>query len=183
MADRLHGALRRANGLVALVLGAALLIMAGYVLADVVTRKLGLGIVQGSEEMSGYLMAALASWGLAYTMVERAHVRIDLIRQRLVSDHQALMDLFVMVVTNAVVLLIAFECWPVLATTLKRGSEANTPLSTPLWIPQGIWFAGWLWFALTATALSVIGIAHLAANRRMAIIGVIGAASEMELEQ
>ena len=183
MADRLLGALRRANRLVALALGAALLVMVLYVLADVITRKLALGRVEGSEEISGYVMAALASWGLAYTLAERAHVRIDLIRQRLIPARQALMDLFAMIVTNAVVLLVAFECWPVLAMTLKRGAEANTPLSTPLWIPQGIWFAGWVWFALTATALSLIGLVHLAAGRREAIIAAIGSASELELEQ
>ncbi len=48
-----------------------------------------------------------------------------------------------------------------LQKTLERGSRANTPLETPLWIPQGIWFAGWAWFALSATALSLIGIAYL----------------------
>lgn len=183
MFDRLHRVLRRANRLVALALGLALLAMVAYVLADVVTRKLALGRVEGAEEISGYLMAALASWGLAYTLVERAHVRIDLIRQRLVPARQVLMDLFAMIVTNAVVVLIAYQCWPVLATTLRRGAEANTPLSTPLWIPQGIWFAGWLWFALTATLLSLIGIAHLAAHRRAEILATLGAASEMELEQ
>ena len=182
MIDSLHGALRRANHAVAFVLGCALVGMVGYVLADVVTRKLNLGMVQGSEEISGYVMAAIASWGLAFTLIERAHVRIDLIRQRLVPERQALMDLFAMIVTNAVVLLIAVECWPVLSKTIARGSQANTPLATPLWIPQGIWFAGWAWFAFTATVLSLIGLVHLATNRRAEIVARLGAASEMEIE-
>ena len=134
----------------------------------------------GSDEVSGYVMAAVASWGLACALVERAHVRIDMLRQRLAPPAQAAMDLFAMIVTNGVVLLIAWHCWPVLQKTLERGSRANTPLETPLWIPQGIWFSGWLWFALTATALSLIGVFHLAARRRQEFDAAIGMGSELD---
>ena len=89
------------------------------------------------------------------------------------------MDLFAMLVTNGVVLLIAWQSWPVLGKTLERGSRANTPLETPLWIPQGIWFAGWLWFAISATALSLIGIALLQAARRDDFDTVLGIGSEV----
>ncbi|MDP0928708.1 TRAP transporter small permease [Paracoccus onubensis] len=180
MIENLHGALRRANRLIALILGAALLLTVAFILVDVVLRKFGLGSLGGSDEISGYAMAAVASWGLACGLVERAHVRIDLIRQKLARPGRALMDIFAMIVTNGVVLLIAWQCWPVLQKTLARGSHANTPLETPLWIPQGIWFSGWLWFALTATGLSLIGIAYLAHGRRAEFEAALGIGSEIE---
>lgn len=180
MIENLHGALRRANRLIAMILGVALLLTVAFILIDVVLRKFRLGSLGGSDEISGYVMAAVASWGLACGLIERAHVRIDLVRQKLAAPGRAVMDIFAMIVTNGVILLIAWQCWPVLQKTLERGSHANTPLETPLWIPQGIWFTGWLWFALTATGLSLIGIAYLVQGRRSALEAALGIGSEVE---
>lgn len=180
MIERLHAALRGANRIFALILGAALLLTVAFIFTDVVLRKFGWGSLGGSDEISGYVMAAVASWGLACALIERAHVRIDVLRQKLGRPGQAAMDLFAMIVANGVVLLIAVKCWPVLEKTLARGSRANTPLETPLWIPQGIWFGGWLWFALTATLLSLIGVAYLASGRRDAFESTLGIGSELD---
>lgn len=180
MIDRIHGALGRANRLVALILGFALLLTVAFILTDVVLRKFSWGSLGGSDEISGYVMAAVASWGLGCALIQRAHVRIDVMRQRLAQRGRAVMDIFAMIVTNATVLLIAYHCWPVLEKSLDRGSRANTPLETPLWIPQGIWFSGWLWFALTATLLTLIGIAYLASGRREAFEAALGIGSELE---
>ena len=179
MIDATLGALRRANRAIALILGAGLILTVLFILTDVILRKLGSASLGGSDEISGYVMAAVASWGLACALLERAHVRIDVIRLKLAPPAQMAMDLFAMLVTNGVVLLIAWQSWPVLGKTLERGSRANTPLETPLWIPQGIWFAGWLWFAISATALSLIGIAFLRAARRDDFDTVLGIGSEV----
>ena len=180
MIENLHGALRRVNRLIAMILGVMLLLTVAFILIDVVLRKFRLGSLGGSDEISGYVMAAVASWGLACGLIERAHVRIDLVRQKLAAPRRAVMDIFAMIVTNGVILLIAWQCWPVLQKTLERGSRANTPLETPLWIPQGIWFTGWLWFALTATGLSLIGIVYLVHGRRSALEAALGIGSEIE---
>lgn len=179
MIDATLGALRRVNRAVALILGAGLILTVLFILTDVILRKLGSTSLGGSDEISGYVMAAVASWGLACALVERAHVRIDVLRLKLARPAQMAMDLFAMIVTNGVVLLVAWECWPVLGKTLERGSRANTPLETPLWIPQGIWFAGWAWFAISATILSLIGIALLRAARTDDFDAVLGIGSEV----
>lgn len=180
MTQRIQAMLLRLNRIIALILGAALIGTVLFILIDVTLRKLGRGSLGGSDEISGYVMAAVASWGLACGLAERAHVRIDIVRQRLAGPGRMAMDLFAMIVANGVILLIAYQCWPVLQKTLERGSRANTPLETPLWIPQGIWFGGWLWFAVTATALTLIGIAHLATGRREAFEATLGIGSEVE---
>ena len=76
--ETLEGALRRANRLVALALGVALVGTVLFVLIDVIGRKTGWGSLGGSDEISGYVMAAVASWGLSCALLDRAHVRIDL---------------------------------------------------------------------------------------------------------
>lgn len=181
MVDDLHGALRRANRLIALILGLALVLTVLFILTDVTLRGLGRGSLGGSDEVSGYVMAAVASWGLASALIQRAHVRIDVIRLKLAAPGRAAMDILAMIITNAVVLLVAYQSWPVLKRTLAQGSRANTPLETPMWIPQGIWFAGWLWFALTATALTLIALSYLVAGRREALEATAGIGSEVEL--
>jgi len=180
MADHILGALRRANRAVALILGLALILTVAFILTDVALRGLGLGSLGGSDELSGYVMAAVASWGLAFTLLERAHVRIDIVRLKLHDRGRAAMDILAMVVTNGTVLLIAFQCWPVLRKTIAGGSRANTPLETPLWIPQGIWFAGWLWFAISATVVTLVALSLLVAGRGAALDGAIGIGSEVE---
>lgn len=180
MIDNVYDALGRANRAVALILGVTLVLTVAFILTDVLMRRFGFGSLGGSDEISGYVMAAVASWGLACALMQRAHVRIDVIRQKLGQPGRAVMDIFAMIVTNATVLLIAYQCWPVLEKSLTRGSRANTPLETPLWIPQGIWFAGWLWFALTATILTLVGIGYLMAGRRAAFEAALGIGSELE---
>lgn len=180
MIERVHAALRGANRAFALILGVTLMLTVAFIVTDVVLRKFGWGSLGGSDEISGYVMAAVASWGLACALIERAHVRIDVLRAKLGRPGRAAMDLFAMIAANGIVLLIAVKCWPVLEKTLARGSRANTPLETPLWIPQGIWFGGWLWFALTATLLSLIGVAYLATGRRDAFESTLGIGSELD---
>lgn len=179
MATSILQLLVRTNRAVALCLGLALLATVVLVLADVGLRQIGHSL-GGSDEISGYVMAAVASWGLACGLVERAHVRIDLIRLRVNQRGKAALDVLAIIVLTAVVLLVAWYAWPVLEKTLARGSRANTPLATPLWIPQGIWFAGWLWFALTSTVMSLCGIALLRSGRNDAFDQQFGTPSETE---
>src|SRR5699024_7002368 len=104
------------------------------------------------------------------------------IRQMLARPGRIVLDLIAIIATNAIVVLIAFHAWPVLAKTLARGSRANTPLETPLWIPQGIWFAGWVWFSITVTLLTLIGITYLIAGRKEAFDRNLGMQNEVEDE-
>jgi TRAP-type C4-dicarboxylate transport system permease small subunit len=179
MIDILAAGLRRVNAAVALVAGSVLLVTAGFVIADIVLRQLG-HTLGGSDEISGYVMAGLASWGLSYALSELAHVRIDLIRQRLQSRGRAVMDVFAMLVSSGAVLVIAFQAWPVLEKSLARGSRANTPLETPLWIPQVVWFSGWVWFAVTCCVLSLLALAALAGRDYGRVDALIGARGEAE---
>ena len=156
-AGRIISGLRSANRAVATVLGLVLAATVIFVIVDVTMRQISHSL-GGSDEISGYVMAVLASWGLAVALAENAHVRIDLLRQGLAPRGRALMDVIALLSLTGVALLVAWQAWPVLGKTLERGSRANTPLETPLWIPQGLWFGGWLWFAITAVLTAIAAI-------------------------
>jgi len=151
--------LRRLNRGVAILTGIVLLVCAAFVLLDIVMRQLGSSL-GGTDEISGYVMAIVTSWGMGYALLELAHVRIDIIRSRVGQLGRSLFDLFAMLVMTGAVSLIAFKCWPVLERSIANLSRANTPLETPLWIVQLPWFAGWIWFALVSwlTLLAALGL-------------------------
>jgi hypothetical protein len=50
--------------------------------------------------------------------------------------------------------------------TLAFGTVTNTPLQTPLWVPQVFWVLGTCFFALTALVMTVHGILLIVGPRR-----------------
>ena len=147
--------LRRLNHSIAIVVGIILFGSAALVLLDIVLRQLGSSL-GGTDEISGYVMAIVTSWGMGFTLLELGHVRIDFLRSRAGSRGRAAFDLFSMLVLSATVTLIAIRSWPVLARSLANGSKANTPLETPLAWVQTPWFVGWVWFAIMAWLIFII---------------------------
>lgn len=100
-------------------------------------------------------MAIVTSWGTSYGLTCLAHVRIDLIRARGNDMVKAGFDAIAILSLAAVAVTIAYRAWPVLAKSIANNSNANTTLETPLWIPQSLWMAGWLWFAVSAVVMAV----------------------------
>ena len=123
--------------------GAVLLAAAAFVLAEIVLRALGGGLGD-SDELTRYAMAA---WGLAWALVEGAHIWVEIALHRAPSALRDELDVAALASVAAVALTVAVHGWDVVATSLARGSAANTPL----WIRQAVWWAGWAWFAVTAT--------------------------------
>ena len=174
--------LRALNKGVALVVGFGLLACAAFVLTDIIMRQIGTSL-GGTEEIAGYAMALATSWGMAFTLLELGHVRIDLLRTRFQSFGKALFDVFSMIVMTGVVITIAVKAWPVVERSLTNGSRANTPLETPLALVQLPWFAGWVWFALMSTLTTLAALSLLVKRRHAETEGIIGAFAEQETLQ
>lgn len=181
MTQNMIAAIRRTNRLIALLVGLVLTGSVILIIAEILLREVGISL-GGAEEISGYVMAGVASWGLSFALTELAHVRIDLIRLRLKRRGKAFLDLLAIVALAGVATIVAIQCWPVLSKTLERGSAANTPLETPLWIPQVIWFSGWVWFAFSACALVLLTLSLLMRRDLEQADMLVGARSELELE-
>lgn len=175
MIDRL----RRINRGVALVVGLGLLICAGFVLLDIIMRQIGTSL-GGTEEIAGYAMALATSWGMSFTLLELGHVRIDLLRSRAGPFMRALFDVFSMVVMSAVIITVAIKSWPVLERSLVNGSRANTPLETPLAWVQAPWFAGWVWFAVMSTLVTLAALSLLLKRRHTETESFVGAFAEQD---
>ena len=171
--------LRKLNRVIAIIVGVGLLAMAAFVLADIGLRQVHASF-GGSEELAGYAMALVSSWGMAYALLELGHIRIDLLRSRTQGMLRALFDVFAMVVMSAVVVVIAIQCWPVVERAIDNGSRANTPLATPLAWVQVPWFAGWVWFAVMSCLVTLAAINLVLRGRAAETEPFIGAFAEQD---
>ncbi|MFN3844336.1 MAG: TRAP transporter small permease subunit [Paracoccaceae bacterium] len=150
--------LDRVTVILALVAGVAVAFLAFLIVFDIVARSLFRFSVQGTDELGGYTLALTGSLGLAYTLIRRGHPRIDIgfrffpLRMRQVLHVLALATLTVFA------LFMTQHAMSEFRSTLAFGSVTNTPLKTPLWLPQLFWVTGTGFFALTAFMLTVHGL-------------------------
>ena len=184
MVLRIFDLLRQINRVIALVVGLGLLVCVGYVLLEITLRRFGTSL-GGTTEITGYVMAVTTAWGMGFALMELSHIRIEVLRTRLVGWGRVFLDLLAMLTMSATIVIIAFRAWPVLARSINNNSRANTVLETPLWIPQSLWFAGWVWFALMCCAVTLLCIILVLQGRLGAVESRIGIRNEIadELEQ
>ena len=171
--------LRRLNRGVAILIGIILLACVMFILADIALRQVGASF-GGTDEISGYVMAIAAAWGMSFTLLELGHVRIDLLRSRSAARGRVLFDLFSMLVLTITISIIAFRCWPVLEKSIANSSTANTVLETPLWIVQLPWFLGWTWFALVSWVTLLAAMMLFVQGRFAETESAIGAFAEQD---
>ncbi|WP_439594350.1 TRAP transporter small permease subunit [Falsiroseomonas sp.] len=125
------------------------------VCADLVARRyLGVSL-QGTDEIGGYTLAGLSAFGFAHTLLTRRHTRIDLFLVRLSAWPRAAAHVFAAIAIAAFAGFVAWRAWAEVADSIDFMSVSTSPLQVPLWIPQGIWFAGLALFGLVAAVLAL----------------------------
>jgi len=130
--------------------GGGLLVAAAMLIAvDVVTRKAFGVTLGGSDELSGYCLAISSAWAFAFALLHRANIRVDAAYKYFPAPVRAVLDVAALIALAVFVAIVARYGFEVLMTSLRLGSRANTPLQTPLWIPQALWFAGLTFFLAT----------------------------------
>ena len=150
--------LRRAN---ALSLGAAwfggAITLASVLLIcfDVLVRKFFGFTTGGADELSGYAFAISTSWSLAFVVLHRGNVRVDALYQLLPVRVSAVLDWLSLVALGVFMVFLTYYASFVVDTSWTKSSAANTPLATPLWIPQGLWFLGLVWMCLVLALMLV----------------------------
>lgn len=165
--------------------GGALLILAMLAIAAEVIMRNVAGVSFGAvDELSGYALAIASTWGFAYALLHRTHIRIDTAYLLLPRRVQAGLDLLAMAGMIAFFGFVLRYGWDLLARSASLGQRAMTPLRTPLIVPQVFWYAGLV--ALIAVALVLLLVAASALRRGdlQAATRAIGSRSaEEELEE
>ena len=106
-------------------------------------------------ELQWLLFGAVFLLAASYTLQKNAHVRIDVVYQRLGATVRAWLDLASLLALGGFVGVLTWRAWATLDETLLFGSRARTALQTPLWIPQSLWLAGLAFFLLCLVFLAV----------------------------
>ena len=175
--------LRRAN---ALSLGAAwfggAITLASVLLIcfDVLVRKFFGFTTGGADELSGYAFAISTSWSLAFVVLHRGNVRVDALYQRLPVRVSAVLDWLSLVALGVFMVFLTYYASFVVDTSWTQSSAANTPLATPLWIPQGLWFLGLVWMCLVLALMLVRASVALVTGDIPAIKSLCGVRSAEE---
>ena len=141
--------------ILAIVGGYGFLVLSLLIAFEVLARKFFAFSLQGIDEIGGYIMAGAVALGISYTLVHRSHTRIDMFIDWLPMKLRPAFHAFAMVTLAAFGVFMAWRSTVVLIETIGYQSVASTPLQTPLWIPQLIWAAGLLFFAVLSTVLAL----------------------------
>jgi len=160
--------------------GAVILLSAFLVAAEVVARNLGLGVRLYAFELTNYAFASALAFGFTYALVERAHIRIDLLYHWLPLEVRAWLDGAALLCVAAMACGMAWHGWRVVAASLRLGARPNSTLDIPLAAPQAIWAIGLTWFALVASVLTILAVAGLAKGRAAEVHASAGVAAESE---
>jgi TRAP-type C4-dicarboxylate transport system permease small subunit len=116
---------------------------------EIVARRWFGFSLRGVDEISGYTLAITSAAGFCWAFVTRSHMRITLLFPHVPPIARTLLNLLATVTLAGMALFCAWRGWNELAANFASGKPANTPLQTPIWIPQTFWFAGLAMFALT----------------------------------
>lgn len=149
---------RLSTGL-AVVVGFSVFVLAFLITFDVIARKYFGFSLQGTDEIGGYIQAAVASLGFSYVLFERGFTRIDLLIKRANSTFLGFLNVLAYVTLAAVAVFFAQRALATYGDTLLFDARANTPLQTPMWIPQGIWAVGMAFFAICAVLYALRAVA------------------------
>lgn len=149
-----------------IVMGWGLLALCLATTYEILARKLfGLSL-QGINEIGAYMLAISSTWGFSIALLQRAHSRVDFLFPRFPPAFQAVLNLLTALTLAGIAAFAAWQGWGVLSDTLRWQATANTPLQTPMWIPQSLWLAGLVVFSGVSGAGAVHALLLFIKDRR-----------------
>ena len=142
-----------------------LLLLSFATVGEILARKFMGRSFQGIDEIGGYTTAVFSALAFSWALVTKSHTRVDFLLGRMPSLLRAVLNAAAYASLAALAVFGAWRGWHVLEESLEFQSRANSPLGTPLWIPQGLWLAGMVAFAGACVVLACHALLLLLTNR------------------
>lgn len=121
-------------------------------LGDILATAVGAGriglTIPGLAQICGFLLVGATFFGLAYTFIHHAHIRVTLLIGQLPPRYRVFVEVACLSVALALCLYLAFYLYQLLADSIAYGETSYGLLSIPLWLPQSAMLAGVVLFCL-----------------------------------
>ncbi|SVC93311.1 uncharacterized protein METZ01_LOCUS346165, partial [marine metagenome] len=108
-----------------LILGAAVVIS-----VEIIIRKFFIMSIGGADELSTFALAIGSAWAFSFTMLERAHVRIESLYVVLPTRLCALIDAIAQLIFTIIIALMAWYGFQVFSSSWSMSSRTLSPLAT-----------------------------------------------------
>ena len=163
------------------IAGGAMLLVASVLICIDITLRYTLALtLGGADELSGYALAIASAWGFSSALLSRSHIRIDTVYARLKSIRlRALLDLISLATLLFFFGMVTFYAWGVVRQSWVSDSHSLSAIEAPLIIPQGLWFAGLVFFVALCLLLLVRGLIAFASGNYTMLFGLIGSKSAL----
>ncbi len=157
-----HRAAERVSRWLAWIAGAVILFGCAVPISiDVVSRAVIGRTLLESFEISGYALAVCIGLGMGYTVTTKANIRVDILTARLPCKLRLLMDLVAALALAVTAVALAWYTYGVLSESWRLNARSQSTLQVALVLPQGIWWAGFVWFASVACLTPVLAVMRL----------------------
>ncbi|WP_161600941.1 TRAP transporter small permease subunit [Teichococcus oryzae] len=120
---------------------------------DVVARNLLGFSTAATVEISGYMLACGIAWALAHTLARRAHIRVDVLVNRMPLRLRVWLHVLAVALLAGFAVFIAWGGWQIVEESALFDAHDNSALRIPLMLPQGIWAFGLLAFLVMSLVL------------------------------
>jgi TRAP-type C4-dicarboxylate transport system permease small subunit len=163
-------------------LGGVLLLAAAVIVSvEVVSRKLFTVVYSGSDELAAYLFAVGTTWSLAHVLVTRG----DALYQHLPLRLRAGLDILALAMLGVLALAMLDRGFDLVHSNYFEWNRSNTPLRTPLSLPQMPWLFGLALFFVSivvALARTVVALSRGDLQAASRTAGVASQDEEIESE-
>ena len=177
--------MKRLETLAASLFGLIFLGLAFAVATETTMRKLFNRSLQGVDELGGYALAVGAALCFAVALISRAHIRIDLLHERVPRCMRIVLNALALLSLAASAATLTWMAWYALDESILFNATAQTPWATPLRIPQSVWLAALVIFLL-ACLIEIGRFAFGLAQKRWSMLdqafGPRGSKEELEEE-
>ena len=151
----------------AIIGGWWLLGLAFVTVFEIFARKFFAYSLLGVDEVGAYTLAIFSTLSFAYALVTRSHTRVDFLLGHLPGPLRALLNAIAYLLLATLAAYAAWRGWAVLEESIEFQAHANSPLQTPMWLPQTAWLAGLVGFAIVAGLFAAHALALLFLNWRL----------------
>lgn len=137
------------------IFGLLMLILSVAVAVETLVRKIFTVSLGGVDELSGYAIAVGAPLAFTVTLIERRHIRINLLHIRLPETWQAILNGLASIMLGMLAVYMLVYSVRTFLETREYNSIAQTIWATPLIYPQFLWVIAMGVFAACAGILAL----------------------------